>query len=238
MKVAGHLHGGASLLRKMKVGATFSNLGIPARFATANPAGLTPASTTALTDSPGIGLDIVTYLSAQSATFAEALITVDMRPDTIIAALMSGAAAEGTVLTTITNTLAETAGTTITATGTGANDMTSGVVWGLTGANVGRSRTITTHTASTSFVVTVPFENDIALNDTFLFAPYNLFGDGNANYDGVGNAQLTTNLFQVDASVASGTGCPVVIFDLVLRGAADSLVEFIIQDQQYIQATN
>lgn len=233
---AGHLHGGAAVLRRVKIGASFATAGVPSRYLSSNPAGITPASTTVFADSLGLAIDTGTYSATQGD--AEGLVTVDLRPDTIVKALMSGGATAGTALTLLINTLAETVGLTVTDADVGTADMVSGTVWCITGANVGQSRTITTLTASTSLAVTDPFLNDIALNDEFLFCPWAMFGDGAANGDGVGNLQGTTGVAQADATIASGTGGAIVVFDLELYGRSDSAVLFILQDHQYLQATN
>lgn len=230
---AGHLHGGAAILRRVKIGASFATRGVPSRYLAANPSGITPGSTTVFADSLGLAEDTGVYSATQGDV--EGLVTVDLRPDTILKALMSGAAAGGTALTLLVNTLAETDGLTITDADVGTADIVSGTVWRHPG---GESRKITTFTSAVSVAVTVPFLADIALNDEFLFCPWTIFGDGAADHDGVGNVQGTTNVDQANASIASGTGGAAVIFDLELEGRSDSYVLFTLQDHQYQQATN
>lgn len=235
MLEAGHLCGGAPLHKRYKISATFANAGVPTR-AGATATGIRPASTTSFADSVGLAIDTATYSATQGD--AEGLVTVSVRPDLIIKALMTGAAAEGTAMILLSNTAAETAGTVITDADTGAADMVSGTVWCITGANVGRSRVITTHAASTSFTVTVPFTNDIASGDEFLFCPWSLQGDGVADIDGVGHVQASTLFTQANAVIAAGTGGAAVIVDLELNGRTDSAVLFLLQDHHFLQATN
>mgnify|MGYP001583793040 CR=1 FL=1 len=234
---AGHLGGGGPVHRQMRIAATIANAGIPI-IAVTDTVGVRPATTTSFADSPGLGLDTGTYSAAQGATHAEGLVTVSRRPDLIVKALLSGAAGEGTALTLLSNTAASTDGLTITDADVGSNDMVSGTVWCISGANVGQSRAITTHTGATSFAVTVAFLNDIAVGDEFLFCPYSNYGTGAGAIDGVGNVQTTTLFTQANASIASGTGGEATVVDLELNGRTDSSVLFILQDHQYGVATN
>lgn len=237
MLEAGHLAGGAGVHRRYKIAATIANAGIPAIAAT-DAVGLRPATTTSFADSPGLILDTGTYSASQGATHAEGLVTVSVRPDLVIKALMSGGATEGTALTVLANTVASTDGLTITDADVGTADMVSGTVWGLSGANVGQSRVITTHNSATDFAVTVAFLNDIAVGDEFLFCPWSMVGTGGGGIDGVGHVQATTLFTQANAAIASGTGGAAVVVDLELNGRTDSAVLFILQDHQFNVATN
>lgn len=229
---AGHLSGGAGIHRKYKVGASFASIGVIAIDGTA---GVVPCTTTDFGDTPGLGLDLATYSTTQGD--AEGLVTVSVRPDIVIRALMAGGATEGTALTLLVNTSASTDGLTITDGDVGSADMDSGTVWCVGGANFGQSRLITTHTGGTSFAVTVPFLNDIAVGDEFLFCPFGLQGSGAGGSDGVGNLQATTLFTQADASIASGTGGVVAIVDLELNGRTDSAVLFVLGDHIFNVAT-
>jgi hypothetical protein len=238
MYPVGHLGGGAPVNKKYKVGVTFANPGI-ITIGTAVVAGVLVATTTSYADSCGLALDTATYTTTQAtvALTGEALVTVSVRPDLIVGALMSGAATENTVLPTLTNTSASAGGTTITSTATGSNDMDSGTVWCLSGANVGQSRVITTHNSATSFVVTVPFPFAIAVGDTFLFCPWSTQGSGAGGVDGNANVPASTLLYQADASVASGTGGDAAVYHLETNGPSDSKVQFLILDHVYGTAT-
>ena len=191
MILAGHLGGGGPLNKRFRVAASIANAGIPI-IAVTDTTGVRPATTTSFADTPGLGLDTATYSATQGSTHAEGLVTVSVRPDVIVKALMSGGATEGTALALLSNTATSTDGLTITDADVGTNDMVSGTVWCISGANVGQSRAITTHTGSTSFAVVVAFLNDIAVSDEFLFCPYSNYGTGAANLDGVGNLQTST----------------------------------------------
>ena len=191
---------------------------------------ITDATTTSLVDFVGSVLGAssrgpdgnagsLTYSTTQGDT--EGLVRVYINPDIIYRARMSGGATLAN-LQTVTTTGASAAGTTVTATDTPENDMDDGTCWCLTGGNAGLSRKVTTFTANTSWVVTVPFPRTIAIGDTFCVAPYSPF---------VTIAlQLTTNLVEADATVAFGSGGTARTVELVLNGAGDSYVHFIGRD--------
>lgn len=192
---------------------------------------VTDATTTSLLDfvgsvlgaSPrnpqGGGAGTLTYSTTQGDT--EGLVRVYINPDIIYRARMSGGATLAN-LQTVTTTGASAVGTTVTATDTPESDMDDGTCWCLTGANAGLSRKVTTYTANTSWVVTVPFPRAIAIGDTFLVCPYSPFVTV--------AIQLTTNLVDADATVAFGTGANARPVELVLEGAGDSFVHFIGRD--------
>ena len=225
-----HLCGGASLKKKYKLSGTVSNVGIP-QLMTATTGNVTSVTASGSADSVGLGLDTGVYSATQGDT--EGILSIDIRPDLVIGMTISGGGTEGTALTTLSNTAAEGAGTTITDADVGSDDMDGGTVWSTKGANVGQSRTITTHNSGTDFVVTVPFLNDIAAGDEFLFVPWNTAGVGNAGNDGPQEVTLTTNLYQADQSTASGAGIATMVTDLRLKGTQDSQVYFTLRDHVF-----
>ena len=188
---------------------------------------ITDATTTSLVDFVGSVLGAssrgpdgnagsLSYSTTQGDT--EGLVRVYINPDIIYRARMSGGATLAN-LQTVTTTAASAAGTTVTATDTPENDMDDGTCWCLMGGNAGLSRKVTTITANTSWVVTVPFPRTIAIGDTFCVAPYSPF---------VTIAiQLTTNLVEADATIAFGSGATARPVELVLNGAGDSYVPVI-----------
>lgn len=235
MEAVAHLGGGAPVLKKYKIRAnvgTSAFKGIPVINVT-DSVGVGPATATSAADTAGLGIDQGTYSTTQGA--AEGMVTVSIRPDLVVGALASGGAAEGTALAILTNTSASAGGTTISdATNVSANDMTGGLTWCIKGANVGAgTRTITTHTASTSIVVTVPFPNAIAVGDQFIMVPWNPIGTGAGGIDGNTAVQLTTNLTQARATIASGTGANVEVYDVLANSTLDSYVQFLLIDHVY-----
>lgn len=230
-QVAQHINGGATYKKKYKLGATVGRAGIPCMMTTHN---ISTFSTTDGLDAVGLSLDSGTYSATQGDT--EGIISLDIRPDAVISMFISGGATEGTALTTHTEASGESAGTTLTAATLAAVDMDGGLVWCISGANVGQSRTITTFSTSTSLVVTVPFLNDIDADDVFLVVPFNNHGDGaGSGSDGTGWVQLTTNLYQANAAIVTATGAEVVVMDFELRGVSDSVVYFKLRDHIYEQ---
>lgn len=227
MRMVGALYGGAELMKKYKIGASFATRGVITRAGTA---GIQPATTTSFADSMGVTVDTGTYSTTQGD--AEGLVSVYCRPDAIIEALMSGGAAANTALVTLSNTATSAAGTVITDTDVGTASMVNGTAWGLSGANPDQSRVITTFSASTSITVTVPFLNDIAIGDTFLMCPWSSNGAA-----GNGTLQATTNIDQANAAIASGTGGEVAVYELDLRDATTSSVRFLVIDHLLGQNT-
>lgn len=167
----------------------------------------------------GGGPGTLTYSATQGDT--EGLARVYITPDIIYRARMSGGAVLAD-LQSVSNSTANTAGTTVTAGSTPAADMDDGTCWGLTGANAGQSRKVTTYTANTSWIVTVPFPRTIAVGDTFAVVPYSPF---------VTTAiQLTTDLVHANAIIAYGTGGNARVVELVVEGVGDSHVHFVARD--------
>jgi hypothetical protein len=221
--------------KQFKVGASIANAGIMT-IGSGAVAGVLPCTTTNNTESYGFALDTATYSTTQGD--AEGLVTCDISGDLVIRALASGGATEGTALATCTNTSASSGGTTVTATGVQANDMDGGIAWCISGNNVGQNRAITTHTGSTSFVVTVPFPHPIAVGDVFLMVPWAAGGDGSGSgMDGCKTVQTSTLFTQADATIASGTGCTVAVVELELNGASDSYVLFVNMENIWQVAT-
>lgn len=222
MIVAYHLYGGTGIHKKLKADASFANAGVPTINGVSGPI---PATTTDFADSLGLALDTVTYSASPTV---ESLITVNIRPDAVLKALMSAGATEGTALTQHTNTTQDTTKDTISATSVGANDMTSGTVWCIKGANLGQSRVVSADTSATSIEVTVDFLNTIEVGDVYLVCPWNPQGvtDGQ-------EVQTTTLITQADAIIASGTGGIATCVDLELNGTRDSYVLFRLGDHVY-----
>ena len=220
MKNAYCLYGGAPRIKKLKLGATIAKGVLSLQNAAG---GLLPCTTTSAISSFGIALDGGTYSTTQGDP--EGVASFDIRPHVVIRARISGSATEGTDMTKLSNTSAESAGTTITDADTGSADMDSGTVWRLVnGGQSSESRIITTHNGSTDFVVTVPFLQDIASGDEFLFAPYSIGKDGS------GNVQTSTAFTEADGSIASGTGQVSSVVEVLTYEEGNSFVDFVTGD--------
>lgn len=211
MDLAYTLSGNKVVARKYVVGASVSNAGIPLLAQNSSgQTGLVNATTTGAADMAGVAIDTATYTTTQSTTSdIEARATVIINPDAVWKAKMSGGATENTALQKFTVVTANSAGTSVIVDDSVASpEMDEGIVWGYSGANVGQKRKITA-TSTVTATITVPFM-PIAVGDVFLIAPYYPFALGP-------NVQLTTNLYQADASIAVGTGCVFQIVDLTLN---------------------
>lgn len=245
MMESGHLSGGAAIYRRYPIGASIANPGIVGIGPAVN-TGILPPTTTSFLFSPGLIVEAATYSTTQAdlddpgsdanigayntvtGLDMGRVVTVSIRPDLIIRSLMSGGAAEGTALVLMTNTSASATGVTVTSANAGANSQIGGMLWCVSGNNVGHARPITAHTASTSVGVTIPFPRAIAVGDTFLMCPWNPYGDGTDTTDGNWFLQTTTLFTQADGLIASGTGAQVGITSLDLYGASDSYVRFVL----------
>ena len=195
---------GIAMIRRYKIAETMATVGVPVEVNdTASTAGIELGTTTAQADVIGLTLDAGVYSTTQGD--AEGVVSVCINPFMTYRAHISSAAAAGTQLNIITNSAANTAGTTVTIT-TGdvapnSPEMDEGTLACVAGANTGQTRLITS-TSATTAVVTVPFLNDIAANDVFIAFPWQ-------NEHGAGTAytvQLTTNLNEVRHDIAVATG--------------------------------
>lgn len=227
MELAYLLHGGAPVLKRYPVAASLA-AGIPVLNAAAGGAGVATSTTTSAANMVGVTTDAATYTTTQVVgTDVQALITVIVNPLAVWRCKMSGGATENTALTVHTIDTANSAGTSVEGDQTMTN-FDEGVIWGLTGTNVGRYRKITSVSGAHA-TVTVPFD-PISVGDTFLFAPY-MVADVAGN-----NVQLTTNLTQADASIAVGTGAAFRVVDWELNGRSNSFIH-IFADDHILNAT-
>ena len=250
MEEAGHLFGGASVIRRFPIAVTIANRGIPAIVVT-DVVGIRPASTTSFADTPGLILDTATYSTTQadldnpgtdttvgayntiSGLDMGRVVSVSVRPDLVVQALMNGGAAESTALGILVNTSASSGGTVVSDTDV-TEDQIGGTVWCIKGNNVGHARPITAFSDNTSLTVTVPFPRALAVNDEFLRCPWSAYGTHGADIDGSGFLQTSTLFTQANATIASGTGGAVQVLYLLCNGTTDSYVQFKFRDHHYI----
>jgi hypothetical protein len=232
MEFAYAISGASPHLKKYQIAATVSNAGVPLLIPAADGAGLAAATTTSMADLVGCNIDTATYVTAQQTdgTSAERTVSVIVNPDAVWKALMSGGATEGTALTLYDVTTASSTGLVVTTGDSWTSpEFDEGVVWDYDGANVGQARKITS-TSSTAATVTVAFNNDTVVGNNFMRAPYwppqTL------------TVQLTTNLYQADASIAVATGAQAKAIELILNdlsesGRTNSYVLFVSTDHVY-----
>lgn len=220
------LYGSVPILKKFQFGVTLTNAGIPFTVPAAGTAGVVIGTTTGATDLVGMSVDkgtVATTGAAQStysttqgvgASSAERLVTLIVNPFAVWSAKLSGGATEDTALAEQVVTSASSGGTAVTTAAEWSNPTyDEGVTWGYTGANAGRVRKVTS-VSSTAGTVTIPFDVATAVGDIFLRAPYWPMQTV--------TVQLTTNLYQADASIAVGTGAPYRVVELRLRDSTDS----------------
>lgn len=199
------LSGGAPIIKKFQINATLSYPGIPVCAGGANNKGLVAGTTIAAVSMVGCTLDTATYQAAQNADGSDnqALVSVIINPNAVWKAKLCGGATENTAIPTFAVTTASTTGLSVTA--TGATDLTSpqmdeGVIYGYTGANAGIGRKITSTAATVATVITA-FPRDTVVGDTFFVVPFCCSPYGYETH----YPQLTTNLYQVDATAAVDT---------------------------------
>lgn len=193
MECHGHLYGGTSVLQKVQIGEALTLSGLPIiASALADADGVMRASTTAAAEAIGVSLDAQpTRNTAQQTDSSDpaVYVTVNIRPDQLVKAKLSGSSTAGTTLTEFTNSAASTTGLLITtAFGTGYDD---GYAWGATGANAGILRKIQGAVNTTGTPI-VAFPNDIAVGDLFYAVTFGPLEDA--------GVQLTSNIAEVDAT--------------------------------------
>lgn len=242
MREVGHLSGGAGIYRRFPIRASVANRGVISRAVT-DAVGIDVCTTTSFVDNVGLILEAATYTTTQADlddpgsdanigagnTFCGLdmgrVVTVSIRPDLVIAALATGAAAENTALELLSNTAASAGGTLISDTDI-TEDQISGIVWCISGNNVGHARVCSAFSDNVSLTVTVPFPRAIAVGDEFLIVPWGCVGTAAADIDGAFFLQTSTLFTQANASIASGTGGDINCVYLELNGRSDTQVHF------------
>jgi hypothetical protein len=215
------------ITKRYQIAETFGNAGVPALIDVAGEGGINLSTTTSMADMVGLAIDTAVYTTTQGtgADSAERLVGVIVNPNAVWRALMSGGAAENTVLVTHDITTANSGGTTLT---TGDNHdsprMDEGICWFTSGANQSQRRKIT-GTSSTAVTVLVPFDLATVVGDTFIDAPY--------WRNATTTVQLTTLLTQADASIAVATGAGAKVIEMELKEAGNSFIHLCPTDHVY-----
>lgn len=234
MEVHGHLYGGTPILKKLQIGESLA-VGGTALIASAlaDADGVMRASTTAAAESIGVAIDVnaLTRLTAQQTDNSNpaVYVTVNVRPDQIVSARMSGSSTAGTALAEFTNTAASTTGLLITAAfGTAYDD---GYVIGATGANAGITRKIQGAVNTTGTPI-VAFPQDLAVGDLFYASTVGPMEDN--------GVQLTSNIAEVDATGDNQSGTNFRVLNLrwfskAMGGALNSFVDMVFVDHLLVQ---
>jgi len=233
MQIHGHLYGGTPILQKVQIGEALTLAGLPLiASALADADGAMRASTTAAAEAIGISLDAQpTRNTAQQTGDADpaVYVTVNVRPDQLVRARLSGGATAGTALPEFTNTVASTSGLLITAAfGTAYDD---GYAWGATGANAGRLRKIQGGVNTTATPI-VAFPSDIAIGDIFYAATFGPLEDA--------GVQLTSDRAEIDATADNQSGtnfrCRVLAqLAKTAGGALGTYAELVFSDHLFAQ---
>lgn len=224
MEVIGYLSGGTALLKKYQVAETFSNAGVPALIDQTTEAGVNLPATDGAEDMVGVTLDTATktVTQGQGTSSAEALVTIDIRPDAIISMRFSGGATTGTAMPVQTNTTQNTGGVTCTTGATWSSPTyVDGTMWGLSGSNVGQHRKITT-VSSTVGTVLIPFDYTLEENDTFLRIPVSPMSSI--------LVQLTSNFLEANVAADIATDAEFLMIGHELNGTRDSYGHFVSVD--------
>lgn len=223
MEFAGLLSSAAPIIKRYKASAAYVR-GIVMIKSAANASGqMSTSTTTSTANGLGLLIDIANGRTGETLTYSttqgadEAVYGVIVNPDAILRAQMvtgaTGTAITGdTIVTASSNGLTFVGGTSVAS-----PDMDEGIVWYTSGANVGKSRKITSTGATVTGTVLVPFAAN-AVGDTFCYAGINI---------GLQGVTLTTDLTKVRTDIAVSTGATLTCIDLELNGRTDSYAHFV-----------
>ena len=233
MQYMGNMSGSAPVIRKFKASATGYVPGIVMLRSAANASGqMSTSTTTSTADALGLLIDNANPITGETLTYSttqgaeEAVYSVIVNPDAILRAQMvtgaTGTAITGdTIVTASSNGLTAVGGTSVAS-----PDMDEGILWYTSGANVGKSRKITS-TSSVTATVIVPFAAN-AVGDTYCYAGVNL---------GLQGVTLTTDLKNVRTDIAVSTGATLTCIGLELNGRTDSYIQLVIGDSVFNNVT-
>lgn len=197
-------------------------------------------TTTAAAHLMGVAIDAVTYSTTQASfdgfpgykqAGEEGTVGIIFDPFAVYQMRVAGGATTGTALATtapaniLTNTVADATGLTVTAAEVGTVDMDGGLMIGRTGNNAGQVRRNTTHTNSTSDVVTVPFPRTIAVGDSFIRVPYSKSAIA---------VQLTSNFVEANGIIAYGTGAGLRVMEVTFDIIEDEVMLHVISGDHYL----
>lgn len=233
MQYMGNMSGSAPVIRKFKASATGYLAGIVMLRSAANASGqMSTSTTTSTADALGLLIDNANPITGETLTYSttqgaeEAVYSVLINPDAVLRAQMV-TGATGTAITGDTIATASSNGlTAVGGTSVASPDMDEGILWYTSGANVGKSRKITS-TSSVTATVIVPFAAN-AVGDTFCYAGVNL---------GLQGVTLTTDLKNVRTDIAVSTGATLTCVGLELNGRTDSYIQLMIADHVFNNVT-
>ena len=178
------------------------------------------ATTTAALNALGIYSEAVTYTATPTGPLGatpEGIVRIITHPFAVIEWEIAGSAAGAALATAnpanrLVNETADTTNLIVTDDVIGTINMAGGLIKGRSGANAGQLRRIITHNDNVDERVEVAFVNDIAVGDSFIRVPFSKAGIA---------VQLTTDLTEADGVIATGTGIPMMIYDVIIDEARD-----------------
>lgn len=225
------LSGATPRMREVTLGEQSDVAGVPLIAGTAALAGPIKASTTAAVDTLGVQINVPadSYQAAQNADGSQnaSIAKVIVSPDAVYKVLLSGGSSSDTALAEYTETTGSATGLVATFASLSAN-FDEGTIHCIEGANKGISRRIAS-VAANAATVTVAFPADIAAGDKFIVVPY-------APDTALQYVQLTTDLTQLDASVAVDTdNANFRVLEMKLDGTDNSYAYVIAVDHLYGQ---
>jgi hypothetical protein len=188
--------------RKYQIGAAMPDRGVPVVIGGSGADGIELAATTTAADLVGITVDAqATLVTAQQSDNSDPgrEVSVIIDPSAVYKARLSGGSTEGTALAAHTVDTQSTNGLSVETDTTFANH-DEGSVFCYSGANAGKGRKITSVSTNHATVI-IAFPADIEVGDVFLKAPYCAAPYGMEDQF----VQLTTNLFELDASATVDT---------------------------------
>ena len=234
MQYSGNISGSAPYIVKYKVSATGLAPGVIVCSAPDGSSGeIIVTAATATANQMGTLLDASNSRTGETLTYSttqgaeEAAYSVIINPDQVLRALMvTGATGTGmtqdTIVTASSNGLTGVGGTSVAS-----PDMDQGTYWYTSGANVGRSRKITSTGATVTATFIVPFAAN-AVGDTMLYAGIS---------PGLQGITLTTSVQNARADIAVATGVNVTAIKMECNGANDSFVHVVLTDHVFAQIT-
>jgi hypothetical protein len=232
MQYAYTLSSSTPVIKKYKASATGYAAGIVMLRSAGNASGqMSISTTTGFGDAIGLLADLgnnagssITYSTTQGDP--EAVYSVIVNPDAVLRAQMVTGATGASITADTIVTAASNGLTAVGGTSVASPDMDEGILWYTSGANVGKSRKVTS-TSSVTATVLVPFAAN-AVGDTYCYAGVNI---------GLTGVTLTTDLQKVRADIAVSTGASATCIDLELNGTGDSFVHLVLGDMVWNNAT-
>lgn len=233
MYSAGNLGGGGEYVRRFRISASVIAGQMVVKSPLTGNAEITDAAVNDQTEAVGISLEAGTYSTTQGTgeDSAEVMVKCTYSPNQLVRGKVSGGTGndtdfDGTANNVImTEPTGEAAGITLADTDVATSEFVGGYLIGLTGNNAGAVRVIDAHTDNTSTAVVVPFDSDIAQNDTYLRTYGVLNGPG---------VEITTTFDQYVGVLGAGVDLPdtgdLMVWDVLVDESSTSQGGVVVQN--------